>query len=158
MNTRNLVMNALVAAIYAALTIALAPLSYGPIQIRLAEFMTLLAFRNHKLVPGLTLGCLLANLYSPFGIVDIVVGTFATFIAVYAMRWAPNVYVASLSPVIANGIIIGAELAYVGALPPDMSVAAMMAYIAIGEFAAVSVFGVIVYKLLERTNLLASMR
>ncbi len=154
MNTRNLVVNAIIAAVYAALTIALAPISYGPIQVRLSEFMTLAAFYNQRYVPGLTIGCLLANLYSPFGIIDMVIGTFATFIAVYTMRWAPNIYVAALFPVISNGLLIGAELAYMGALPDGMSTAAMMLYIAAGEFVAVGIFGIIIWKLMERTNIL----
>ncbi len=151
MNTRTMVMNAAVAAVYAALTLALAPLSYGPIQVRLSEWMTLLAFVNPKLVPGLVIGCALANLASPFGAIDIVVGTLATWIAVYGMRFVPNLYLASLLPVISNGVIIGLELAFLGALD-GMSLPAVMAYIALGEAIAVSVIGVIVMRLLWRSE------
>ena len=59
-------MNAVIAAVYAVLTIGLSPISYGPIQVRLSECMVLLAFYNRKWIPGLTIGCLLANLNSPF--------------------------------------------------------------------------------------------
>ncbi len=152
MKTENLVVNALIAAIYAALTIALAPFSYGPVQVRISECMTLLAFVNPRWVPGLTIGCLLANLLSPFGMLDIIVGTLATFIAVYLMRYAPNMLVASLSPVIVNGLLIGAELAYLGAIPPDMSIAAMMLYIGAGEFISVSIIGILVMKLVLRNQ------
>ena len=55
--TNDLIRNAIIAALYAALTISLAPLSYGPIQVRVSEFMTLLAFTNRKCLPGLVLGC-----------------------------------------------------------------------------------------------------
>ena len=144
--------NALIAAIYAALTIALAPFSYGPVQVRISECMTLLAFVNPRWVPGLTIGCLLANLLSPFGMLDIIVGTLATFIAVYLMRYAPNMLVASLSPVIVNGLLIGAELAYLGAIPPDMSIAAMMLYIGAGEFISGSIIGILVMKLVLRNQ------
>lgn len=152
MKTENLVVNALIAAIYAALTIALAPFSYGSVQVRISECMTLLAFVNPRWVPGLTIGCLLANLLSPFGMLDIIVGTLATFIAVYLMRYAPNMLVASLSPVIVNGLLIGAELAYLGAIPPDMSIAAMMLYIGAGEFISVSIIGILVMKLVLRNQ------
>lgn len=152
MKTENLVVNALIAAVYAALTMALAPFSYGPIQVRISECMTLLAFLNPRWVPGLTIGCLLANLLSPFGMLDIIVGTLATFIAVYLMKYAQNMFVASLSPVIVNGLLIGAELAYLGAIPPDMSMAAVMFYIAAGEFISVSVFGILAMKLILRNQ------
>ena len=53
---------AMVAALYAALTLGLAPLSYGAVQVRVSEFMTLLAFYDKGLIPGLTLGCLISCL------------------------------------------------------------------------------------------------
>ena len=61
MNTRMLVINAVLAAVYALLTVALAPFSYGPVQVRLSEVLTLLAFYQPKVVPGLILGCLRAR-------------------------------------------------------------------------------------------------
>ena len=103
---RFILVNGLVAALYTVLTIGLAPMSYGPVQVRISEFMTLLAFVNKKYVPGLVTGCLLANLGSPFGITDMAVGTLATFLAVYPMQYCKNLFFASLLPVIANGIII----------------------------------------------------
>ncbi len=151
MNTRTMVMNAVIAAVYAALTLALAPLSYGPIQVRLSEWMTLLAFVNPRLVPGLVIGCALANLASPFGAIDIIVGTLATLLAVYGMRFVPNIFLASLLPVISNGVIIGLELAWLGALD-GMALPLVMAYIALGEFVAVSIIGVIVIRLLLRSE------
>lgn len=57
---------AMVAALYAALTLGLAPVSYGAVQVRVSEFMTLLAFYDKGLIPGLTLGCLISNVGSSF--------------------------------------------------------------------------------------------
>lgn len=143
--------NAAVAALYAALTVALAPLSYGPVQVRLSEWMVLLAFYNKKWVPGLTVGCLLANLASPFGAADILVGTLATFLAAAAMSRCPNVFLASLCPVVANGVLIGAELAVLAAIPGDaLSVLAVMLYIAAGEALSVTVTGTLLFRLLLR--------
>ena len=62
MNLREWLLTAAAAALYAALTLFLAPLSYGPVQARLSECMVLLAYYNKKWIPGLTAGCLLANL------------------------------------------------------------------------------------------------
>ncbi|MCI5837222.1 MAG: QueT transporter family protein [Veillonellaceae bacterium] len=154
MNTRTLVINALIAAVYAALTIALAPLSYGPIQVRLSECMTLLAFADRRRVAGLTVGCLLANLASPFGLVDIVIGTLATCIAVYGMRYTKNIFVAALLPVASNGIIIALELAYLGELPPELSLFAMMAYIAAGELVSTVIIGIPLLRLALRNTVI----
>src|SRR5574344_1064264 len=146
MGVRNLLRNAVLAAVYVVLTVGLEAFSYGPVQVRVSEALTLLAFCSPHYVPGLVLGCFLANIMSPFGVTDMVVGTAATFLAVYGMRFCPNVFVASLLPVVFNGVIIGAELAYLAALPPGMPMAAAMVYIGLGEFLSVSVIGVLLLK------------
>ena len=117
-NIQSLLMNAVIAAVYAVLTIGLSPISYGLIQVRLSECMVLLAFYNRKWIPGLTIGCLLANLNSPFGVTDMVVGTTATLVSLLLMRFAPNVFTASLAPVLINGIFIGLELAWLSQIGP----------------------------------------
>ena len=65
--TRFIVYTAIIAGIYASLTISMAPVSYGAIQMRIPEILTLLAFVNPQFAPGLILGCFIANLFSPFG-------------------------------------------------------------------------------------------
>ncbi len=157
MSLRHLLLNAAIAALYAALTVALAPISYGPIQIRLSECMTLLAFYGGNRIPGLVAGCFLANLGSPFGVTDIIVGTFATFVSVYAMRFCHSLFTASLCPVIANGILIGAELLYLSEIPQDpVSVILTMAYIAAGEFVAVGLIGPILFRILLKNPIIES--
>lgn len=151
-NLKFLLANGLVAALYAALTLALAPISYGPVQIRISEFMTLLAFWDRKYIPGLVLGCFLANIGSPFGVTDMLVGTFATFLAVYGMKYCPNLFTASLLPALTNGVIIGLELYYLAALPPSVPLWMFMVYIALGEFLSVSVLGILIVKLLLRNE------
>lgn len=153
-DTKLLLKNALLAAVYAVLTIGLAPISYGPVQVRISEFMTLLAFVNKKYVPGLVLGCFLANMSSPFGVTDLLVGTFATFLAVYTMRFCPNLLTASLMPVLFNGVLIGAELFCLAALPPGLSVWSAMLYIAGGEFFSVSLLGIVLLRLLLKNRVL----
>ena len=101
---------AMVAALYAALTLGLAPLSYGAVQVRVSEFMTLLAFYDKGLIPGLTLGCLISNVGSPFGITDMLIGTSATFLGLYFMLFCRSAFLASLMPVFSNGLLIGVEL------------------------------------------------
>lgn len=80
--TKILVRTSLFAALYFVLTVALAPISYGPLQFRLSEALVLLPliFPAEGVV-GLTLGCLLANIFSPTGWYDMVFGTLSTLVA-----------------------------------------------------------------------------
>ncbi|MGL5439428.1 MAG: QueT transporter family protein [Filifactoraceae bacterium] len=146
--TKLLVITAVIAGIYGTLTICLAPISYGAIQFRLSEIMTLLAFVNPICTPGLVIGCIIANFFSPFGVIDIIVGTIATFLAVYPMRYIKNIYIASLLPTISNGIIVGLEVAMLAKLP----LLETIAYIALGEFVVVSVLGVVTTKMLLKNK------
>ena len=86
--TRFIVIAALVAAFYALLTyLSLAfNLAYGPVQFRLSEALTLLPVVSGAAVPGLAVGCLLGNLTSPYGLVDIVCGTCASLLAAVGAR------------------------------------------------------------------------
>lgn len=139
---RKIVVTGIVAALYAALTIGLAPISYGGVQFRISEVMTLLAFINPMYIGGLTLGCFLANLASPLGIVDVIFGTLATFLSVLMMSKTHNIFTASLWPVLFNGVIIGIELWIVFKLPLFLT----MLQVAFGEFVVVSILGVLVFR------------
>lgn len=148
-----LVKTAIVAALYAAITFVLAPISYGPIQFRISEVMVLLAFFDPFYIAGLTVGCFIANMLGPNGIMDIIFGTLATFISVYAIsitgKFVKNnktsLIIASFWPTIFNGLIIGWMLNYVYQLPLLLSIGE----VAIGEFVVVTVVGVPVIKLLQ---------
>lgn len=132
---------AMVAALYAALTLGLAPVSYGAVQVRVSEFMSLLAFYDKGLIPGLipglTLGCLISNVGSPFGITDMLIGTSATFLGLYFMRFCRSAFLASLMPVFSNGLLIGFELNYMADLP----LLPTMGYVALGEIISVTILG-----------------
>ncbi|ABK61276.1 MULTISPECIES: QueT transporter family protein [Clostridium] len=134
---------AIVAAVYAVLTAVIAPISYGPIQFRISEIMTLLAFIDPLYIPGLVLGCAISNLFSPLGIVDVVVGTTATFISVYMISKSKNLFIASLWPTI-NCIFIGAELYYLQHLPFWLT----SLEVAIGEFVVVTLIGYPIFRVL----------
>ncbi|MGN0133132.1 MAG: QueT transporter family protein, partial [Anaerotignum sp.] len=77
-NTKFLVSTALIAAVYVVMTLAIAPLSFGMVQVRFSEMLMLMAFIDKKYAPGLALGCFIANCFSPFGMMDIVFGTTCT--------------------------------------------------------------------------------
>ncbi len=135
---RFLVFTAVLAAAYAVITIVLAPISYGMVQFRLSEILVLLAFIDRKTIPGLALGCILANLYSQLGMVDVIFGTLATYISVLMMYQTKNMWVASLWPSIVNGVIIGILLHIMLDLPLILSILSVAA----GEFVVVTVIGV----------------
>lgn len=151
--TKRLVRTAVIAALYAVLTLFLAPISYGNIQFRISEIMVLLAFFDPFYIGGLTLGCFVANILGPNGMIDAIFGTIATFISVYAIsitgKYIKNdtkaLIVASLWPVIFNGIIIGWELNYLYQLPFILSILE----VAFGEFVIVTIVGIPVMKLIN---------
>ena len=109
---------AIVAAAYAALTIALAPISYGAVQFRLSEALTVLPFFMPCTVWGLFVGCVLANLYTG-SVVDIVFGSLATLFAAYFTsrfgkrgNTVKNRVLGCLMPVVFNAAIVGAVLTW----------------------------------------------
>ena len=83
---RNLLRNAVLAAVYVVLTVGLEAFSYGPVQVRVSEALTLLAFCSPHYVPGLVLGCFLANIMSPFGVTVFSQAFFPIFIIVRPHR------------------------------------------------------------------------
>ena len=112
-STKKIVYAAFIAGLYATLTLAIAPLGYGPVQFRISEALTVLPFFSSFSVFGLTIGCLISNIISPYGILDLVLGTFATLVAAIITYkiGKSNIkfkqYLAPLPAVIVNGIIIG---------------------------------------------------
>lgn len=150
---KRLVRTAIIAALYAAITLVLAPISYGAVQFRVSEIMVLLAFFDPFYIGGLTLGCLIANILGPNGLTDVIFGTLATFVSVYAISFTGkliknkkmSLVIASLWPTIFNGLIVGWMLNYLYQLPLVLS----MAEVAIGEFVVVTIVGVPVIKLIQ---------
>ena len=109
---RRLTTAGMIAAVYAAATLLLPIPQYGPVQFRVAECMTLLPFLFAEAIPGLVVGCFLANFIgSPF-VLDWLFGTLATLIAALLTRKMPNVWLAAVPPVLCNAAIVGAEIAW----------------------------------------------
>lgn len=133
-STRALCTSAIIGALYAALTLLVPPISYGPVQCRLSEIMALLPLVLPSAVPGLTIGCLAANLLSPAGVWDVLFGTLATLLAAAGTRsLRQRPILAALCPVLVNGLLVGSMLAAVYALPAWM----MILQVALGESIAV---------------------
>ena len=113
-STRELTLAAFVAALYAAMSYFgnIFGLTYGGIQCRFAEALCVLPFFFPCTVPGLFVGCLITNLMSSVGPLDMVFGSMATLLAALWTARMPNRSLAPLPPVICNGIIIGAMIAW----------------------------------------------
>ena len=138
---------AAVAAIYVVLTVAVAPIAFGPLQFRISEILVFLCFFRRDYCLSLIAGCALANLFSPFGWYDLVFGTLHTAVSVAAISFSPKLWVAGLFPV-AFSFIIGAELALLGEGPFWLMTVSVMA----GEALAVMGLGLPVFTLLSKNK------
>lgn len=116
---RTITQAAVVAALYAVLTIlsSLLGLGFGPIQFRISEFMTILPIFTPAAIPGLTIGCFLSNLGSPLGVIDWVFGSAATLTAALLTYRLRNIrfknipVLSAFAPVLVNALVVGAESA-----------------------------------------------
>ena len=159
-DTQSMTFSAVVAAIYAALTMALPGPSFGYAQIRVAEALTVLPFLFPAAAPGLMVGCLVANLLSPYGLVDVVCGTAATALAAVLTAKAPKRWLAPLPPVICNGMIVGGMLAwYQAGFGPNFwpAFALCAPGVALGELAACYLIGGVLLRTLPRIPYFKSM-
>ena len=105
---RDLTFAALVAALYAVMGYfgeALS-LTFGPVQFRFAEALTVLPFVFPAAAPGLAVGCLITNLLSPYGPIDVIFGTLATAVAAWLTIKMPRWYLAALPPILVNAVIL----------------------------------------------------
>ena len=145
---KDLIVLSMVAAIYVILTVGLSPLSYGDVQFRISEALMLLIVYKRRYAISMILGCFVSNLFSPVGFVDILFGTLATVVASIPMLFIKKLELSSLFPSIANGIIVGLELAIVYDLP----IAFTMFTVFIGEFVVVSLIGIPLFRFLEKNE------
>lgn len=141
MKTKKMVRAAMIAAIYVVLTIVIAPISYGSIQCRLSEVLLLFCISNPECIFGYAVGCVLANISSPLGLIDIVLGGSANLICgIFAYKVKKLKYVLPFVSVF-NGIVVGAELSIVYGTPFLVNAVC----VAVGELIALMV-GVVLYR------------
>lgn len=120
--TKNLSRQAMIAAMYVVLSVALSPITYGAVQARISEALTLLPIYNPATIWAVTLGCFLTNLIGLFtganilGALDIIFGTLATLVAAFLTYKFRNIQLKGLPilsvipPILINAIVIGWEL------------------------------------------------
>ena len=111
-NIRKLCLCAVMAAMYTAITILAAPLSYGLMQFRLSEALVVLCAFEPSLGVGFTIGCFLANVFSTVTALDMIIGTLATALAcIWTARCKKAVF-AAIPNIVANAILVGGMLAF----------------------------------------------
>ena len=111
--SRQIALNGLVAGLYAAVTILTASFAYGNIQFRIAEALCPLVALEPSLTIGLTLGCLIANLFSTVSALDIVIGTAGTLLGCLLAARVKKDWLVPVPIMLANAVLVGAMLAYV---------------------------------------------
>lgn len=147
LNTETVALTGVTAAVYMVATLAISPIAFGAVQFRLSEVMVLLAWVNPAFVPGLVLGCALANMFSPLGIIDVLFGTFHTFCSVMMISRTKNMYFASVWPTIFS-FIIGLELYLVYRAPFIVSTISVMA----GELICITLIGCVIFSFIKKNG------
>lgn len=149
MSTHALARGAVIAALYTALTLLLAPLSYGEVQVRFSEALTLLPLLMPEAVPALFVGCLLSNILGGCTIFDIVFGSLATLLAALCTRrLRAHFWPAAFMPVLFNGLIVGAVVHY--CYSPVIPLPLCMLSVAAGEAVSCLVVGPLFIRVMRR--------
>ena len=155
LDTKAIARNAIVAALYAVLTYAFFFISYGQVQVRISEFMILLAYFNPNYIYGLTIGCVLANIYSPAfsafcSPLDILVGTLATFLSAVCISLTKRLLLSSFFPAIFNGLLLAWEFCFVAGDFSAVFFWTNFGFVALGEVIAVSVIGYALFMIMAK--------
>ena len=149
-NISTMTQAAMIAAIYVVLTYVFAPFSFGEVQVRIAESLTILPLFTPAALPGLFIGCLIGNILGGAILPDIIFGSLATLLgAVFTYRLRnKNKFLAPLPPIAANTVIVPFVLrfGYGVALPIPL----MMLTVGIGELASCGVLGMVLYYALSK--------
>jgi len=135
-----LAQSAAIAAIYVVLTLVLAPISYGSVQLRVSEALAILPLFTSAAIPGLFIGCLIANILGGCVVLDVVFGSLATLIGAalgYLLR--KNRWLVPIPTVVANTLIIPLVLRYGYGI--DIPYYLQALYIAAGEIAGSYILG-----------------
>lgn len=156
-DTKYVTKAALIAAMYVVLIaiqmVPAASLTFGAIQLRLAEGLTVLPFVEAAAVPGVFVGCFISNLIlmgvSGFGVVDLIGGSLVTLVAAIITRKSKNKFLAFLSPIVLNGFIVSIWVSNFSGIPYWTTVLGIMG----GEALSVIIFGYAILYVYERSKI-----
>ena len=139
--TRFITEGAVIAALYVVLTLVFAPISFGPVQVRIAEALAILPFFTPAAVPGLFVGCLIANFMGEGVIWDVVFGSLATLIGAWGgYKLRTNRWLVPVPTIISNTLIIPFVLRYAYGVV-DMAIPLIMLSIFAGEVIGCYILG-----------------
>lgn len=147
---------AVVAALYVAVTVILAPFSFGQVQLRVSEMFNFLALYNKRYVWSLTIDCAIANLASPNGLVDVVFGSLCTFFVLVFCRWVTkNLNSMPLKIAITTILFALSMFTVAGQLTFLYQMPFMInwLYIGIGELLSMTIGGIIIYLVSQQFDL-----
>jgi len=140
LSVRQMCLCAIVAALYAALTIVTAPFSYGLMQFRLSEALVVLCWFEPFLAVGITMGCFLANLFSTVTALDIVIGTLATGLACLWTIRCKKLWFVPFPNILVNALVVGGMLAVV-LFPEQLLIGFVLAFMQVGFGELVVMYG-----------------
>jgi uncharacterized membrane protein len=159
---KSIVLAGMIGALYAVLSYfgSIFGLTFWAVQFRFAEALTVLPFLFPETAPGLFIGCLITNLLSPYGLVDIVCGSLATALAAFLTAKMPNRWLAPLPAVLCNGIIVGGmiawyEVGFGAGFWPVFTVNG--AWVALGEIGPCYVLGMLLLTVIPKIPYIKSM-
>lgn len=157
--------NAMYTALYVVLCIVFQPISYGAVQVRIAEALCVMPLFDEFAIISVTIGCFIANLYNGNPI-DAIFGSIATFIGLLAIKFiklskpylqiSKNIkidafFVKMFPTILSNAIIVPLVLKYTYAESMPLILSGM--YVAVGEIISVYLIGYLLYKALKELNL-----
>lgn len=143
---------AMIAALYVVLTMVFAPFSFREMQVRVSEALTILPAFTPAAVPGLFIGCLLANLLGGAAVPDVIFGSLATLIGAF-FTWKlrnKHPFLAPVPPILSNMLIIPFVLRYAYGVP--MAIPLMMLTVGFGEVLSCGVLGMLLYYALKKSQ------
>ena len=149
-STLFLAQGAMIAAVYVVLTLVFAPISYGEVQVRVSEALTVLPFFTPAAVPGLFVGCLIANILGGAILPDIIFGSLATLlgaVGTYLLRKKTR-FLAPIPPIVANTVIVPFVLYY--GYGVNLPIPFMMLTVGAGEVISCGVLGLIAQTVLMK--------
>lgn len=160
---RDLTLAAMVSALYAVMGYfgSVFGWTFGPVQFRFAEALTVLPFLFPATVPGLFVGCVIVNLLSPYGPLDIVVGSAATLLAAILTSKVKTKWLAPLPPVICNTVLVGFTIAlaevngFTAAFPMAWLVNGLS--VGLGELGVCAVLGLLLLEILPKVSYFQAM-
>ncbi|NLM34379.1 MAG: QueT transporter family protein [Clostridiales bacterium] len=153
---KQLAISAMIAAMYVTLTFVFSFMSYSNVQYRLAEALTILPIYSPIYILGLFIGCILANLQSPLGPIDIIIGSLTTLVAstityfIGKSNFKYKTFLIPLPTVILNALVVGVELHLMLNLPLALNII----QVGWGEFVCAYILGILLMKFIESKKFL----